>query len=90
MKNTNEAERILRNAEVEATVNCVGIAITAIRSVKDCEGCIFRTENKADTCRFKTSCFAHERPDRESVIFKSGKKQTNYRNGEQYHSTRNT
>lgn len=74
VKMTNEVERILREANIGSVVKCVGIYITILSSKKDCNGCLFRTEDKADSCRFKASCFAHLRPDRKSVIFKSAKK----------------
>ncbi|MBK5719934.1 hypothetical protein JGH11_03525 [Dysgonomonas sp. Marseille-P4677] len=67
----NEAKQILREANIGSVVNCIGISITILSSKKDCNGCLFRTEDKANSCRFRESCFAHKRPDRESVIFKS-------------------
>lgn len=67
------AAQILREANIGSTVNCIGIAITTLVSKKDCNGCVFRTSDKANSCRFKNSCFAHKRPDGKSVIFKSDK-----------------
>jgi len=72
-KKTDEAARILREANIGSVVNCVGIAITVVSSKKDCNGCVFRTEDKADSCLFRNSCFAHKRADHKSVIFKSDK-----------------
>lgn len=67
----NSALQILREANVGSVVNCAGASITILASYKDCHGCCFRTEQKAESCMFRNSCFAHKRPDRKSVIFKS-------------------
>lgn len=50
-----------------------GVRIKVVKSVEGCDGCVFDTEEKANGCRFRISCFANSRRDRQSVIFTSGK-----------------
>ena len=46
-----------------------GTVITSAHAIYGCMGCIFQTDHGAVKCKHKTSCFAHLRPDRKSVIF---------------------
>lgn len=56
-------------AEIGATMLFQEHSLTIVKARKGCKGCFFESEKGAKDCPHTNFCFAHERSDRESVIF---------------------
>lgn len=62
---------ILTSSKVGDSIDFEGLKAINALSTEGCDGCVFDTEEKANGCRFKNTCMAHLREDRQSIIFKS-------------------
>lgn len=59
----------LKTTPVGRCIIFKGVKIRPVQSSKGCKGCVFETEAGARSCKQSLSCFAHMRPDHQSVIF---------------------
>lgn len=65
----NKVAIMLRALDINEIAHFHQVSLKAINSTLGCEGCVFETEEGADTCKLKFACMAHYRSDNESVVF---------------------
>lgn len=73
MNNMDQLITIFASSEVDEVIDFGGVVLQNSLSVEGCEGCVFDTEEKANGCKYKNTCMAHLRDDRQSIIFKNFK-----------------
>lgn len=64
---------ILSDAPVGTKVVVGDKSIKVNRSINGCKGCAFEQEEGARYCQLTAFCLAHNRKDKQSVIFKEVK-----------------
>lgn len=69
MDYTENLRKILVETTLHKSIDFHGIELKVNISTYGCWGCAFDSEEKANSCKFKTACMAHYRFDKESVIF---------------------
>ena len=59
----------LYDAAIGETVTVGGVELEVVGASNGCAGCVFKTEAGSKLCRMTGFCFAHNRKDKQPVIF---------------------